>query len=316
MDQGADVSVDFVGPTCTWDLPIRPGAHAPLVANVVDCKPVEADVVVLQRPGRKHWTQVIPHIQRHGTKVVIDVDDLFSGIHRGNLAAEMYEKPDHNHRWIRKATSRADLVTVSTAALQREYGGTVLPNMVPEKYLQIRGRQMDQVAGWSGSVATHPEDLEVTGGGYAAMAAERGWSTHIIGTGKGVRDALGLLEEPTATGWVSIAEYPRRLRKLALGIVPLADNPFNEAKSALKIMEMASLGVPVVASPIEDNWRMHAHGIGVLARTPVEWAKQCDRLMRSAELRAELAGRGRTAMTDWTYEKRCGLWWDAWTSPA
>ena len=51
-----------------------------------------------------------------------------------------------------------------------------------------------------------------------------------------------LAEAPTATGWVELDEWPDAFGALDVGIVPLAPNRFNEAKSSLKMLEMAAVG--------------------------------------------------------------------------
>jgi GT2 family glycosyltransferase/glycosyltransferase involved in cell wall biosynthesis len=52
---------------------------------------------------------------------------------------------------------------------------------------------------------------------------------------------------------VSFERYPQRLADLAfdLALAPLADNPFNRAKSNLRLLEYGILGTPVICSDIE-----------------------------------------------------------------
>jgi glycosyltransferase involved in cell wall biosynthesis len=115
---------------------------------------------------------------------------------------------------------------------------------------------------------------------------------------------------------VSFADYPTEMAKMAVGIVPLADTVFNRSKSALKMGEMAAVGVPVVASPTPDNERLAALGVGRLASTPQRWRKQLRALINNPEYRADLAGTGREVMATQTYEAHCEKWWDAWTLSA
>jgi len=111
--------------------------------------------------------------------------------------------------------------------------------------------------------------------------------------------------------------YPRQVADLDVGLVPLADNRFNAAKSALKMSEMAALGVPSVISTSPDNLRMHnATGIGMVATTPDEWRHHLTALLTSPDLRAEMAAQGREAMRDYTYEEHAGDWFAAWASAA
>lgn len=316
--QGADVHVDTTGPRAHWDRRWD-GDHAPLDAHVIGCDRPDADIVVLQRPGRRHWAQTIPHLQAHGVRVVVDIDDHFAAIPAGNIARDHYDparSPHHNHRWITEACRLADLVTVTTPALGRHYGGhgrvAVLPNLVPESYLTVDVERLPQTVGWTGSTRTHPRDLQSTAGGIARALTATGWRAYVVGTGLGVREALRLDHDPIATGWVPIPDYPAATARAALGVVPLAIDRFNRGKSALKMIEMAALGVPVVASPTPDNLRMAEVGVGWIARTGTEWETRLRLLIDNEQARADLAGRGRAVMAGWTYEQWADLWWCAW----
>ena len=135
----------------------------------------------------------------------------------------------------------------------------------------------------------------------------------IVGPGRGVQ---GSRTSSTSPGdrLAAFQHYPYRLAELAIGIVPLADNPFNDGKSALKMSQFAALGVPVIASPTPDNLRLHGLGIGLIAHSPVDWRRCLELLIADAGARAELADRGRQIMATQTYESQADRWWGAWTS--
>jgi len=223
--------------------------------------------------------------------------------------------------WLRRACKAADLVTCTTPALAERYAPhgrvAVLPNLVPERYLSIEAPPHDgTVVGWGGSVATHVGDLEVTGGGVARAVAESGARFHVIGTGVRVRRSLGLTEAPTSTGWVELDEWPAALAALDVGIVPLAPNRFNEAKSSLKMLEMAAVGVPAVVSPTPDNLRLGYREGFVTTRYASDarsWFEQTAALLSDPEELAHAAGVAREAAARCTYEAHAGRWWDAWT---
>lgn len=319
--QGADVEISTEGPRLVWDREWR-GATAPPGAQVVGLaqKP-DADVVVIQRPARHHWAQAIPHLQNAGVRVVVDLDDDFESIDSRNKAHANYDPrkvPHHNYEWIRLAAELADVVTVSTDALARRYAGTgritVLPNLVPESYLSIEARRAEQVhVAWTGTVETHPGDLEVTGGAVGRAINATGARMHVVGTGVGVPERIGV-DEVTATGWLPLSRYPEAYAWAHAAVVPLGITVFNRAKSALKMSEAAALGVAVVASPTPDNQRLHKLGVGLLASNPGRWQRHVTRLCRDHAYREDLAGRSRQAMTDQTYERQCGRWAEAWAS--
>jgi hypothetical protein len=105
---------------------------------------------------------------------------------------------------------------------------------------------------------------------------------------------------------------------LDVGIAPLADSVFNQAKSWLKPLEMAALGVPFLMSPAAEYRRLQSEfGIGWIADRPKDWVsrllflfKYPDEVQESAELSRWLVRKN-----DLTIEERAEEWWNAWTAP-
>lgn len=292
-------------------------------SRLVGVVPPDADVVVMQRPLNEANADAIPLLQGHGVKVVVEVDDDFTCLHRDNVswrAVHPMLHPQRNHHHLRRACRLADHVVVTTPALARRFAPhgrfTIVPNHVPASYLDVTVEAHDGVyVGWTGSIDTHPTDLQVTGGAVGRVVHDEGATFAVVGTGKGVARALHLHADPVASGWLPIEQYPTAMAHLDVGIVPLDDIMFNQAKSWLKGLEMAAVGVPFVASPTDDYVRLAKLGAGTLAAKPKDWRNQVGALVRSAELRAEVAGRGRATAAEWTIEANCGRWWDAWTAP-
>jgi hypothetical protein len=320
--QGADVEISMTGPQIVWSHEWKSTPQSPYAPNWVQMcgvLPYNCEVVVFNRPAQKWWAECIPHLHAQGIRVVVDVDDRFNRIKAGNVAERYFDpgfNPQHNHLWIAKACQRADLVTASTPALINQYGyghGMVLPNLVPDFYLNIKGRLEPTTCGWTGTTRTHPEDLQSIGQGVRrALEKNRDWRFSVVGDGDGVKRALDLPYEPSKTGWVPFSQYPFKMARFGIGVVALQLNKFNESKSCLKAMEFASLGIPVVMSAIPDNLRLNKLGVGRIAQNPGQWFKELDRLMRHESLRDELSDQGRAIMAGLTYEKHCQRWHDAW----
>lgn len=224
---------------------------------------------------------------------------------------------DESDLWLRRACKAADLVTVTTPALAERYAPhgrvAVLPNLVPERYLSVGAAPRDGVTvGWGGTVATHPDDLEVTGGGVGRAVAETGARFEVVGDGEGVQSALALESPPEVAGWVDLDDWPSALARFDVGVVPLAESRFNAGKSALKMLEMAAVGVPAVVSPTPDNVRLARMGVGLLAADAAHWRQWVRLLVEREGAREDLAGRGREVAAGSTYEAHAGRWWDAW----
>lgn len=321
QQQGADVDVRTMGggPTVLWDTNWKGQAEPPPSARVVGVEPFDADILVIQRPTRRVWCEAVPLLQAAGLRVVVDVDDLLDALHPRHIGRDAFQartSPHSNSSWTELVCQQADVVTCSTPALLQRYGyghGVVLPNLVPQEYLQ-RPRKDSDALGWSGTIGTHPGDLEVTGGAVGSVLTARpGWRLSVIGDGRGVAQALRA-PLSCASGWLPFELYPDALAGLSVGMVPLAPNQFNNAKSCLKMAEMASLGVAPVGSPTPDNLRLNRAGVGLIADSRGAWRRHLLSLTGNGERRREVAGRSREAMAGFTYEGHAGRWWDAWTT--
>lgn len=317
--QGADVQLVLPTDGPERQLQADWRRYADGTRRLADVHAPDADVVVLQRPLQRTLAEAIPMLQAKGVKVVVEIDDDFATISPRNVSWRTCHPrydPDRNWKWLAEACRRADLVTVTTPALARRYSAhgrvAIVPNHIPASYLEVEPEPHDGViVGWTGSVDTHPDDLQVTRGSVARAIEATGASFAVIGTGKGVQVALGLRQPPPAAGWVPLELYPEYVAQLDIGIVPLELSAFNEAKSSLKGLEYAALGVPFVASPTGPYSEIP---VGQLARNPREWARKLRVLIESPEQRAEQAGRGREWAATQTVEGNCGRWWEAWTS--
>ena len=287
---------------------------------------VEADVVVLQRPLARTVVEAIPVLHRHGVAVVVEIDDDFHALphgHGAKRATSVAADPDHNRMWLRRACDMADLVTVTTPALAERYGShgrvAVLPNLVPASYLEVpppAPREVSPTVGWTGSVVTHIGDLDVMGGVIPEVLASTG--ARFVSWGVGLTEqTLGVTGR--VRPWADLrGAYPRQVADLDVGLVPLADNAFNAAKSWLKGMEYAALGVPFVASPRAEYLRLGREVLPMVlvADDPETWRAALTVLATSPDRRAEIADLNREAVAPHTYENHADRWWDAWRSAA
>lgn len=281
------------------------------------------NVTVFQRPASQQFSEVIPLLQEQGVKVVLDLDDSLSTIHPRNAAFKTYDpRESHNRNFMHaaRACELADLVTVTTSALAKEYGGhgrvIVIPNHIPESYLKIsRPSNETPIIGWAGYTNTHIDDLRATHGIINQVLVDTGAKFAAFGDEKIFTD-LGIRNKFPHEHWgfTNLPDYPKTLVGMDIGLVPLQKSKFNEAKSSLKMLEMASLGVVPVASPTPDNIRLHEMGIGLIADKPKEWYDQVKALVLDYEMRNEMSKKCREVATNLTIEGNWELWWSTWSS--
>jgi hypothetical protein len=87
---------------------------------------------------------------------------------------------------------------------------------------------------------------------------------------------------------VAPSEYPNSFT-FDIGVVPLSNVPFNHAKSWIKGIEYAAAGVPFIASRLPEYQELKdKHGIGLVAKNPIQWRKQIESLA-DPELRASIS---------------------------
>lgn len=306
---------------CGLDVDIREGVQNAgrwiMPGGAVRLRPsheVDAEVLVFQRVHNPEILALIEHFQARGHAVVVDMDDDLRAVHRLNVASGEAAYA----RVAAKACQLADMVTVTTPALAERYGAhgrvRVLPNCVPERLLDMPRSSDGRTVGWAGSVATHPEDLQTTGGGVAQALADTGARFQQVGPVDGVRHALSLPDEPDATGGLPIDEYYDALGMLDVGITPLQDSKFNAAKSGLKPLEMTARGAAVVMSPRSDYQRLADQGIGLVAKDRGRsWRSQVNALLRDRDLRASIVAAGQSEIAEnHTYEGQGWRWAECW----
>lgn len=294
--------------------------------------PGDPDVVVLQRVTHMHVAQCVRVMRKKGIVVIVDIDDNLSTIHPNHPAfVTLHPKKNPHNRniayhlnsWhnIEIACRDASLVTVSSDALLRKYArhgrGVVLRNYIPEGYLKI-DRNPDDVFGWGGSVHSHPDDLQVMGQSVRRLEKEQK-NFRIVGPVVGVKNALGLANDPEATGAMALDKWPQAIAKLRVGVTPLSDTAFNAAKSWLKPLEKAGVGVPCVMSPRAEYVRLHKitnGAIGLLAKSQQDWYRHIKRLMDDDVFCEEKSQESRQAAAMLTIERHASNWLQAWTETA
>lgn len=272
----------------------------------------DADVLFFNRPAFPDAVRTIAKLVSDGYAVVVDVDDLYSHIRVGHtMYGDRAQRADDCIRW---ACKLATVVTATTPALIDEYGyghGVVVPNYVPEAYFCIKtDPERIRRIGWSGTIDSHPNDLQQTRGVIARICREYPVDFGLVGPREQQRAVARVLRLPSvaATGWLSLTDYPIAVARLHLGIVPLEDCLFNDAKSWLKGLEMAAVGVPFVASATREYRRLHDQGIGLLATHRNDWYRHLQDMLEDPGYRGEVVGRSRQAARGLTIEANADRW--------
>lgn len=283
--------------------------------------PEDADVMVMQRITHRALAQGIPLWREKGIAIVMDIDDDLGAIHPANPAWKVLHpnggKQEFSWRTAELAARDSTMIAVSTPALAQRYGvhdnAAVLHNYIPQRFLNIPHTDSD-IVGWGGSLMSHPDDFDAVGHALQRITDD-GAHFRIVGPANDMQKATRITrkENMSATGSIDLKDWPERLAaELGIGIAPLADTRFNAAKSWLKPLEYASLGIPALMSPRAEYAALHRRGIGVLCKKPRDWERECKRLIGSEQARAEISAAGREKASEMTIEKNAWRWAEVW----
>lgn len=288
--------------------------------------PPDEDVLVFQRPMNRQVVEAMEILRSVGKRIVVELDDDLERVSPRNLAFQAVHpaaSPGSNWQHLRRGLQAADAVVVSTPALTR-YGAAgrpavVVHNRVPARYLDLAHDPGPRALGWTGTVETHPDDLQVMGPAVPMTVRRLSLDGfHVVGPGDGVAAAVGLRSPDLVlpTGWVPTEDYAATLAAtLTVAVAPLANTAFNAGKSWLKPIEAAAAGIPVVMSDVAEYRALAELGIGLVAPKPAKWLGILRLLLSNDDYRAELsvAGRARVRAAGLVIEDRADLWWEAWT---
>lgn len=292
---------------------LRVLGHETLVSTVLPGDWRDADVIIGQRicmPGPSRTWQ---RLAAEGRRLVYEIDDDLFRVHPTNPGARVFADLDVQAR-IRANAGVAAAVTVTTRALAEVMGEynpdvVVLPNAVPAWLLaHERPRRRQVTLGWAGS-ATHEMDLaEVAGPLRQFLQRNPSIAFHAMGT-----DYAPVMRLPAAqcrhTPWAAAIEDYLRAVDFDIGLAPLRPDPFNRSKSSLRPLELAALGIPVVASDYGPYAEFVRDGeTGFLVRRDHEWGLRLRELAADANLRHDLGTKARALAAQHTIEATAPAW--------
>lgn len=317
--QGHDIGICYFGQRGILEIHSRDGVHVDGISM-----PPGVDVVVVQRVSNRLFVEAIKALRSMGIAVVMDMDDDLGRIHKSHVAYKLYNPkvrfgdppPLHHHEHVQAAADAATMVTSTTPALQAQYArhgrGAILDNYVCGSDLDIPHDDSDTI-GWAGDTKTRADDWQVVGDALRKMINE-GNTFFVVGAEGNLGEQLKLPFEPSYTGYVHVTKFTTAMSRFGIGMAPLFPSRFNEAKSRLKPIQMAAVGMPWVGSPSYAYRRFHEEsGTGILASNPQEWYQALKRLVNEPNLRVEMGAQGREYMKTQTIEANAWRWWEAWT---
>lgn len=277
---------------------------------------------------------VFAYAQKHGKKVVIDLDDNYFDIPETNLLYNQFKRGKRDRAILSTVLSLADAITVSTEPLRdrvkdhikRVHGIDkpiyIIPNFNDQKdwdYIPKEKSEDRFVIGYAGS-NSHLDDLEMVLPSIKEIMGKHKnvWfeMVGIISIDK-IKQYLGgftddMLNRIAIVGATStFNEFPEWLSQQPwnVGIAPLVDTPFTRSKSHIKWMEYSMFRIPTIASRVYPYFMELAgrntieDGVTGFTVKDNEWVSTIEKLIEKPELGREIGNNAYNAiLKNWQYK--------------
>jgi glycosyltransferase involved in cell wall biosynthesis len=285
---------------------------------------------VWRSPYLETLAKAIDEARAAGARIICDVDDLVfepelarrdvvDGLRTQNYAPEDFSR--HVAK-VRRSLLEADHCTVSTAPLARELERlglptTIMPNGFDADFFRAaeraRSRRRAEApvvrVGYAAGTFTHQRDLAVAAPALAQILRDNE-NVRFVTT-----EAVDISEFPELSSratqvelrpLVPFDQLPLEYARFHVSIAPLeVGNPFCEAKSEVKYIEAALVGVGTVASPTEPFTASIRHGETGFLADDDSWYEALSRLVADERLRDDIAANAhRDVLTRFGPERR------------
>jgi glycosyltransferase involved in cell wall biosynthesis len=256
-------------------------------------------------------TSFVARQHRAGRKVFYDCDDdlftPFSDEHQRGRIPQPGEPPTRTDaeleaerqsaRWM---LAHADGVTVSTqylASVVRRFTDApveVVPNAIDAEWFLTRQRGVPRpvpglTIGWAGGNRPDADfaEMAVAWGRIARRSPEVTFL--VVGHQSPLLHEHVPQERVVRLPWREPNEYPAALVGIDIACCPLAERPFNRAKTPIKVWEAGLSGSAVVASPTVYKASLDGGRTGFLAETADAWEEAIAILLRDEGIRRRMA---------------------------
>ena len=269
------------------------------------------DVVHVYRRADDEIRPLLAALVRGGTPFTYDNDDDFTSVPK---QSPEYRKSG-GFKWQRyfmasvKVAQAARTCTTTTEVLAEKYRRAgvervqVVGNHLAPDLERPRNRHDGIVIGWIAALE-HRADADRL---KIADALRRLIDEHDDVRVECIGVNLGLTERYRHDPAVPFLGLPRRIAGFDIGIAPLADIPWNWARSDIKLKEYAASGVPWLASPVGPYRGLGEEQGGRLVPDD-NWFEALDRLVTHRRERRRLARKAKAWAKEQTIEAVAERW--------
>lgn len=248
---------------------------------------LDYDIVVFQKCLLDDAYGLLNFVKSKRVKVVYDLDDDLKSVPSWIGVSSVYQRIGP---YCSRFAGNADLCTYSTDALCTKYGGSnpiVLPNsfefterkpctptirnwrrkLVP---LDSIDRFSFRIGYWGST--SHASEFETVLPALSEFKKHENFVLLYVGTPSG-ETLRRLGDRVYIVDPVSVESYLDLLSSLKLytALMPLIPCPFNECKSANKVIEAMILGIPPIASDFGEYRKTVTNELGYLCQSTQDW---------------------------------------------
>lgn len=269
------------------------------------------DLVHVYRRADDGIRSALTQLARSGVPFTYDNDDNFA-VSPKEAPVARKQSPLTGQRYFTatvKVARMASATTVPSEALAATYRRAGVAHVdVIENYLAVdarrpRNRHPGVVIGWIAAAEHRAEVARLP----LRRDLERLLAKHPDARVECIGVDLELPERYRHDVDVPFRELPRRIAGFDVGIAPLADIPWNRARSNIKVKEYAASGVPWVASPV-GPYRGLGEEHGGLLIPDDGWFGALDRLVSHRRERKRLARKAKAWARGETIESAADRW--------
>ncbi len=262
--------------------------------------------------GYRHYSE--------GCRMVMDTDDLFTGVPWWNPAHKRYQPGQESVESGLNHMRNAEMVTVSTKALgkalaDKAHAVRVVHNRIDLKDWEGLEKDPDRASDdhvrvLYGGAAAHFGDLEDVRQGLEVAIRQQWvpWRLMCFGSLPDWMQEIAreMPGKVVAMPWVTFEEYASVAAwgGFDFAIAPLKEDPFNDCKSNIKWLEAAAQRIPLLCSDVGPYQTDVPDNAAIkIDNTPAQWAEAMQAMLKGPEMRAEIADRAYEALCDgWTID--------------
>lgn len=236
----------------------------------------EKTIVIFQRIVQKDKiSRLMELIRKAADKSILDIDD----------AIEDLSSSEKSKNYICEWISKTEEIWVGSKELKNNYQkyntnikimSTPVPTPLTKKIF-LKNKIL--IIGWIGNYAPHKENLEMFF--KIIVDIQMPIRLKLVGiTDKQIireidiffKNSNIIVEYPKVNNWNNENEINSVIKTFDIGIMPQLNTKYDRAKSAFKLKQYLSNGIPVLASPVGENLEVVIEGKnGYFCNNQNEW---------------------------------------------